>query len=75
MAETIKINNIVMSAVFLSAVGVLIGLILSWQPFGIVVCSIGIIALAGVVLNNNILSVDTYQHLRAQRNFCRRSSS
>lgn len=56
---------IVMSAVFLSTVGVLIGLILSWQPFGIVMCGIGIIALAGVVLNNNILFVDTYQHLRA----------
>lgn len=53
-----------MSAVFLSTVGVLIGLIISWQPFGIVMCGIGIIALAGVVLNNNILFVDTYQHLR-----------
>ena len=55
---------IVMSAVFLSTVGVLIGLIISWQPFGIVMCGIGVIALAGVVLNNNILFVDTYQHLR-----------
>ena len=57
---------IVMSAVFLSTVGVLLGLIISWQPFGIVMCGIGIIALSGVVLNNNILFVDTYQHLRKE---------
>ncbi len=55
---------VVMSAVFLSTVGVLIGLVLTWQPFGIVMCGIGIIALSGIVLNNNILFIDTYQHLR-----------
>ena len=55
---------VVMSAVFLSTVGVLIGLIITWQPFGIVMCGIGIIALSGIVLNNNILFIDTYQHLR-----------
>ena len=53
-----------MSAVFLSTVGVLLGLIVTWQPFGIVMCGIGIIALSGIVLNNNILFIDTYQHLR-----------
>ena len=55
---------VVMSAVFLSTVGVLLGLIVTWQPFGIVMCGIGIIALSGIVLNNNILFIDTYQHLR-----------
>lgn len=65
----IQFNNyyhtlIIMSAVFLSTVGVLLGLIVTWQPFGIVMCGVGVIALAGVVLNNNILFVDTYQRLR-----------
>lgn len=65
----IQFNNyyhtiIVMSAVFLSTVGVIIGLIVTNQPFGIVMCGIGVIALGGIVLNNNILFVDTYQHLR-----------
>ena len=46
-----------MSTVFLSTVGVFIGLTLSWQPFGTVMCGIGIIALAEVVLNNSILFV------------------
>ncbi|WPX96939.1 efflux RND transporter permease subunit [Candidatus Bandiella euplotis] len=55
---------VVMSAVFLSTVGVLLGLIITWQPFGIVMCGIGVIALSGIVLNNNILFIDTYQHLR-----------
>ena len=55
---------VVMSAVFLSTVGVLIGLIITWQPFGIVMCGIGVIALSGIVLNNNILFIDTYQYLR-----------
>ncbi len=55
---------VVMSAVFLSTVGVLIGLIMTWQPFGIVMCGVGIIALGGIVLNNNILFIDTYQYLR-----------
>ncbi|RZI45428.1 efflux RND transporter permease subunit [Rickettsiales endosymbiont of Peranema trichophorum] len=54
---------VVMSAVFLSTVGVLLGLLISMQPFGIVMCGIGIIALSGVVLNNNILFIDTYQRL------------
>jgi len=55
---------VVMSAVFLSTVGVLLGLIITWQPFGIVMCGIGVIALSGIVLNNNILFIDTYQYLR-----------
>lgn len=55
---------VVMSAVFLSTVGVLLGLIVTWQPFGIVMCGIGVIALSGIVLNNNILFIDTYQYLR-----------
>lgn len=56
-----------MSAVFLSTVGVLIGLIITWQPFGIVMCGVGVIALSGIVLNNNILFIDTYQLLRSQK--------
>ncbi len=72
MVMLIQFNNIyhtiiIMSAVFLSTVGVLIGLLITGQPFGIVMCGVGIIALAGIVLNNNILFVDTYQHLRRQK--------
>jgi multidrug efflux pump len=36
------------------------------QPFGIVMTGIGVIALAGVVVNNNIVLIDTYDHLRRE---------
>ena len=55
--------GVVMSAVFLSITGVLLGLLVTGRPFGIVMCGIGIMALAGIVLNNNILMVDTFHFL------------
>jgi multidrug efflux pump len=69
MVMLIQFNNlyhafIIMTAVFLSTVGVLLGLLITAQPFGIVMCGVGVIALGGIVLNNNILFVDTYQYLR-----------
>ncbi|MCB2082121.1 MAG: efflux RND transporter permease subunit, partial [Rickettsiales bacterium] len=57
---------IIMSAVFLSTVGVLLGLLVTQQPFGIVMCGVGVISLAGIVVNNNIIFIDTYNTLRAR---------
>lgn len=56
----------IMSAVILSIAGVLIGLLITQQPFGIVMCGVGIISLAGIVVNNNIIFIDTYNILRKQ---------
>ena len=55
---------IVMSAIVFSIAGVLLGLVLSARPFGVVMGGIGIIALAGIVVNNNIVLIDTYNDLR-----------
>lgn len=55
---------LVLSAVILSTIGVMLGLLITHQPFGIVMSGIGVIALAGVVVNNNIILIDTYDHLR-----------
>ena len=55
---------IVMSAIIFSIGGVLIGLIITGRPFGIVMGGIGVIALAGIVVNNNIVLIDTYNDLR-----------
>ncbi len=44
----------------LSTVGVLLGLLITAQPFGIVMSGIGVIALAGIVVNNNIVLIDTF---------------
>ena len=56
---------LVLSAIVFSTAGVLIGLLLTQQSFGIVMVGMGIIALAGIVVNNNIVLIDTYnQHIR-----------
>ncbi len=55
---------LVLSAVVLSTIGVLIGLMVMGQPFGVVMTGIGIIANAGVIVNNNIVLIDTYDRLR-----------
>jgi len=55
---------LVLSAIVFSTAGVLLGLLLNAQPFGIVMVGMGIIALAGIVVNNNIVLIDTYNQLR-----------
>jgi multidrug efflux pump len=57
---------LVLSAVIMSTIGVLLGLMIMGQPFSIVMTGIGIIALAGVVVNNNIVLIDTYDSLRRE---------
>jgi len=57
---------IVLSAVVLSVFGVLVGLLLMGQAFGVVMTGIGIIANAGVIVNNNIVLIDTYDRLRRE---------
>jgi multidrug efflux pump len=56
---------LILSAVIMSTVGVMLGLLITNQPFGIVMSGIGVIALAGIVVNNNIVLIDTYDRLRA----------
>ena len=51
---------VTMSAIILSSGGVFLGLYLLDRPFGIVMSGLGIIALAGVVVNNNIVLIDTF---------------
>jgi multidrug efflux pump len=57
---------LVLSAVLMSTIGVFLGLMIMGQPFTIVMTGIGIIALAGVVVNNNIVLIDTYDTLRRE---------
>jgi multidrug efflux pump len=56
---------LILSAVILSTGGVLIGLLLTQQPFIIVMGGVGVISLAGIVVNNNIVLIDTFKtHLK-----------
>ncbi len=52
---------LVLLAVILSTAGVLIGMLLMGQTFSIIMTGTGIVALAGIVVNNNIVLIDTYQ--------------
>lgn len=58
--------GLVLSAILFSTSGVLIGLMVTGQTFGIVMVGIGIIALAGIVVNNNIVLIDTWNGFRAR---------
>ena len=55
---------VTMSAIVLSTGGVVLGLWAAGQPFGIVMCGLGVISLAGIVVNNNIVLIDTYNEYR-----------
>jgi multidrug efflux pump len=50
----------------MSTVGVLIGLMITGQAFGIVMTGVGVIALAGIVVNNNIILIDTFDYLKKE---------
>ena len=57
---------VTMSAIVLSTGGVVLGLWAAGQPFGIVMCGLGVIALAGIVVNNNIVLIDTFNEYRGR---------
>ncbi len=57
---------LVLSAVVMSTFGVLLGLMFMGQPFGVVMTGIGVIANAGVIVNNNIVLIDTYDRLKRE---------
>ncbi len=58
--------GLVLTAIVLSTIGVLLGLLIMGQPFGVVMTGIGVIANAGVIVNNNIVLIDTYDRLRRE---------
>ena len=68
LAQFNKFSSVllVLSAVVLSTIGVLLGLMIMGQAFGVVMTGIGIIANAGVIVNNNIVLIDTYDRLRRE---------
>lgn len=55
---------LILSAVVMSTLGVFVGLLVTGQPFGIVMGGIGVIALAGIVVNNNIVLIDTFDRIK-----------
>ena len=58
--------SLILSAVLFSTVGVFLALLIVQRPFGVVMGGIGVISLAGIVVNNNIVLIDTYNVLRRE---------
>jgi multidrug efflux pump len=58
--------GLILCAVVMSTAGVLFGLLIMQQPFSAILTGVGIVALAGIVVNNNIVLIDTYNHLRRE---------
>jgi len=56
------VSGIVMCSVVLSLIGVFIGLLIFQVPFGIIMTGIGVISLAGVVVNNAIVLLDAIRN-------------
>ena len=57
---------IILTSVFMSTAGVLLGLLVFRMPFGIIMTGVGIISLAGIVVNNAIVLIDYVEILRTR---------
>jgi len=62
--NSIALPLIVITSVFMSVMGVLLGLIVHDRPFGIIMTGVGTVALAGIVVNNAIVMLDFVVKLR-----------
>ncbi|MBI5119243.1 efflux RND transporter permease subunit [Candidatus Poribacteria bacterium] len=69
--NSVALTAIIMVSVILSLIGVFVGLLVTGFPFGIIMTGIGVISLAGVVVNNAIVLIDYIQILRKQGMPCR----
>ena len=55
---------IVLTSVILSFIGVFLGLLATGMAFGIIMTGVGVISLAGVVVNNAIVLIDYFEQLK-----------
>lgn len=62
--NSISSSLLIMIAIIMSTAGVFLGLMLTGQAFSIVMNGIGVVALAGIVVNNNIVLIDTFDRLK-----------
>ncbi|MEO1201260.1 MAG: efflux RND transporter permease subunit [Pseudomonadota bacterium] len=58
--------GLILTAVVFSTGGVLLGHLVMGKPFGLIMSFVGVITLAGIVVNNNIVFIDTYNVLRSR---------
>ncbi len=65
---------IILTSVLMSTIGVLLGLMIFRMPFGIIMTGVGIISLAGIVVNNAIILIDYIDILRERDGMNRREA-
>lgn len=63
--DTLMSPVIILTSVVLSLIGVFLGLLVTDMPFGVTMTGVGVVSLAGVVVNNAIVLIDYYNQLRA----------
>ncbi len=64
--DSLRAPCIILSSVVLSLIGVFAGLVLTGTSFSVIMTGVGVISLAGVVVNNAIVLIDYYNQLRAR---------
>jgi multidrug efflux pump subunit AcrB len=72
--DSVTTPIIIMTSVIMSTVGVLIGLLIFRMPFGIIMTGVGVISLAGVVVNNAIVLLDYTNVLQRRDGLPRREA-
>jgi multidrug efflux pump len=55
---------LILASIVMSTAGVLLGLIITQEPFSAILTGIGVVALAGIIVHNNIVLIDTFNQLR-----------
>ncbi|HEY0107314.1 MAG TPA: efflux RND transporter permease subunit [Rhizomicrobium sp.] len=56
--------GLILVAVVLAMIGALLGMVVMRQPFSVIMSGTGMLALAGIVVNHNIVLIDTFHRLR-----------
>ncbi len=64
--NSVVLPIVILASVILSLIGVFFGLMITQLPFGIIMTGVGVISLAGVVVNNAIVLIDYIQKLRSR---------
>ena len=57
---------LILTAILMSTSGVLLGLLITGKPFITTMTGISLVALAGIVVNNNIVLIDTFNRLNKE---------
>jgi multidrug efflux pump subunit AcrB len=70
--DSLAVPLIIITSVVMSMVGVLLGLLITGLPFGIIMTGLGVISLAGIVVNNAIVLLDYGERLRRRGGLSRR---